>query len=911
MAMPIPRLETKLFIPGARRELVPRPRLIERMAHGTAGKLLLVSAPAGFGKSTLLASWATDPSNEGRCSWLSLDPSDDEPRAFWSYVIAALQTVAPRVGEGALTLLDASPLPAFRSVLTSLLNDLSGLQDDVTLVLDDYHVIASREVQDSMTFLVEHLPPRLHLVIATRADPALPLARMRARGELVELRASDLRFTPAEAATYLNEVAGLRLSSQSVTALEGKTEGWIAALQLAALSMEGRDDVAGFITGFTGDDRYVVDYLVEEVVSRQSPDVRDFLLQTSVLRRLNGSLCDAVTGRSDGREVLESLERGNMFLVPLDDHRRWYRYHHLFADVLRTRLLEEQPDLVPGLHTRASAWHAEHGETAIAVDHAFAASDPDRAAELVELATPTMLRDRREATLLSWLQRLPDDVVRRRPVLCISYAATLLSTNHVEGVESRLQDAERWLPLPHDEEAAPYEAVVADEAELRRLPGAVAVYRAGLAMALGDTETTAFHARRAGTLLPEDDHLGHASAAALIGLASWAGGDLEAAHDAYTECTEKLTRAGHLADVLGCAVTLADIRITQGRLRDAMGTYEQALQVGPAAGGPAMRGTPDMYVGMSSLSIELGDLEAAARLLARSNEMGEHLGLPQHPYRRCVTTARLRMAEGDLDSAVHLLDEADRLYVGDFLPNVRPVPASRARAWIAQGRLDDAFDWARERGLSIDDDLSYLREFEHVTLARALLAGCRVKRDKRSVDEVMGFLGRLLAAADEGGRSGIVVEILVLQSLAHQLREGIPAAITPLARALELAEPEGYLRIFVDEGAPMATLLSGAAKHRISAGYVRRLREALRVTRAPSTPQGLIDPLSERELDVLRLLGSELSGPDIAGELTLSLNTVRTHTKNVYAKLGVTSRRAAVRRATELDLMSRTGHRRT
>ncbi len=907
--MPIPRLDTKLFIPSTRRALVPRSRLSDRLARVTDSKVLLVSAPAGFGKSTLLAHWVSSPSNEGGCAWLSLDASDDEPQTFWTYVIAALQTVAPEVGAGALTLLDASPRAAFQSVLTSLLNDLGGLQSDVLLVLDDYHVIASRELQDSMTFLVEHLPPRLHLVIATRADPSLPLARLRVRGELVELRASDLRFTPDEAATYLNDVVGLRLTTQDVTALEEKTEGWIAALQLAALSMEGRDDVADFIAGFTGDDRYVVDYLVEEVVSRQPPDVQEFLLHTSVLERLSGPLCDAVTGRSDGKNVLESLERGNLFLLPLDDHRRWYRYHHLFADVLRARLLDEQPDLVPDLHTRASAWHAEHGETVEAIDHALAADDAERAAELVELATPTMLRERREATLLSWLQRLPDEVVRGRPVLCVSYSAALLSTNHVEGVEQRLRDAERWLPLPNDEERAQYDAVVADERELPRLPGAVAVYRAGLAMAQGDAVATMSHARRALTLLPEDDHLGHASAAALMGLASWAGGNLEAAHDAYTDCTENLTRAGHFADVLGCAVTLADIRITQGRLREAMRTYEKALEIGPAEREPALRGTPDMYVGMSSLSIERGDLEAAARHLARSDGMDEHLGLPQYPYRRRLTTARLRIAEGDLDRAVDLLDDAERLYVGDFLPNVRPVPASRARVWIAQGRLDDAFDWARGRDLSMDDELSYLREFEHVTLARALLARCRDKRDKLSVDEVIGFLARLLEAACNGGRTGIVIEILVLQALAHQHRDDIPAALRPLERALTLAEPEGYLRVFVDEGPPMAALLGEAAKHRISTGYVRRLRTALRVTGAPSARQDLVDPLSERELDVLRLLGSELSGPEIAGELTLSLNTVRTHTKNVYAKLGVNNRRAAVRRATELDLLSRTRHR--
>ena len=447
--VPGPLLETKLYVPRSRRGLVPRPRLSERLDRGTASKLTLVSAPAGFGKTTLLTEWLAAgpaaPAGERLAAWLSLDRADNDPASFWTYVIAALRTVASEVGESALTLLQAPRPPPIETVLTALLNDLGATADDIVLVLDDYHVIDAPEVQDGMAFLLDHLPPWLHVVIASRADPALPLARWRARGELVEIRAAELRFTPDEAAAYLNEMMGLQLTAQDVAALEARTEGWIAALQLAALSMQGRDDVAGFIAGFAGDDRYVVDYLAEEVLQRQPDRVQAFLLQTSILGRLSGPLCDAVTGQGGGKAMLEALDRGNLFLVPLDDRRRWYRYHHLFADVLQARLLDEQPGQVPGLHRRASAWYQQNGEQSVAIGHALAAQDFGRAADLIERAIPAMRMTRQEATVHGWLKALPDEVVRVRPMLSFAVAGALLTGGEPEEVEVRLRDAERWL----------------------------------------------------------------------------------------------------------------------------------------------------------------------------------------------------------------------------------------------------------------------------------------------------------------------------------------------------------------------------------------------------------------------------------------------------------------------------------
>ena len=906
-----PLLETKLYVPRSRRGLVPRPRLSKRLDRGIASKLMLVSAPAGFGKTTLLTEWLAAgpaaPADERLVAWLSLDRGDNDPASFWTYVIAALRTVASGVGESALALLQAPRSPPIETVLTALLNDLGATAGDIVLVLDDYHVVDAHDVQDGMAFLLGHLPPQLHVVIAGRADPALPLARLRGRGELVEIRAAELRFTPDEAAAYLNEMMGLQLTARDVAALEGRTEGWIAALQLAALSMQGRDDVAGFIAGFAGDDRYVVDYLGEEVLQRQSEHVQAFLLQTSILGRLSGPLCDAVTGQSGSKAKLEALERGNLFLVPLDDRRRWYRYHQLFADVLHARLLDEQPGQVPDLHRRASAWYQQNGEPAEAIRHALAAGDFERAADLVELAIPAMRRTRQEATVRGWLEVLPDEVVRVRPVLSVHFAGALLARGELEGVEGRLRDAERWLDgaagAGAGSQTPAAEMVVVDDEEFRRLPAGIEVYRAAQALARGDVPGTVRHARRALDLSHADDHLCRASAAGLMGLASWGSGDLKAGYSGYAECMAGLRRAGYVADTFGCAIALADIRRTQGRLGEAMRTYEQALQRAPEQGGAVLRGTADMYVGMSELNCERDDLPAATQQLLRSQELGEHTGLPQNRYRWRVAMARIRQAEGDLGGALDLLDEAERLYVGDFFPNVRPVPALKARVWIAQGRLGEALGWAREQGLSVDDDLSYLREFEHITLARVLLARYQDERAEASIHEAIRLLERLLPAAEEGERTGRVIEILVLRALAHQTLGDIPAALACLERAITMAEPEGYVRVFVDEGPPMASLLTAAAKQGTARNYVRRLLAAVSETEHDShIKQALIDPLSERELDVLRLLGTELDGPAIARELMVSLNTVRTHTKNIYTKLAVTNRRAAVRRAAELGL---------
>jgi LuxR family transcriptional regulator, maltose regulon positive regulatory protein len=904
--MATPVLVTKLFLPRPRPDVVPRPRLIERLNAGLHRTLTVISAPAGFGKTTLVSEWVA---GCGRAAaWLSLDDGDNDLPRFLLHLVAAIRTVAADRGDAVLAALQSPQPPPAEAVLTALVNDIATLPVGFVLVLDDYHVIDAEPVDRALTFLLEYLPPQWHLVIATREDPQLPLARLRARGQLTELRAADLRFTPAEAAAFLTQVMDLTLSAADIAALEDRTEGWIAGLQLAALSLQGHRDASGFIRAFAGDHRYIVDYLVEEVLRRQPEDVRRFLLQTAILDRLTGPLCDAVTGQEGGAARLAALERGNFFVVPLDDTRHWYRYHHLFADVLSAHVLAEQPDQVSTLHRRASEWYERHGSAAEAIRHALAAEDFRRAADLVERTLPEMRRMRQEATVLGWLKALPDEVIRVRPVLSAMYAGALLSGGELEHVEARLRDAERWLDPTVDRS----EMVVVDDQEFLLLPGSIAVWRAGRALVLGDVAATMVFARQALELAPEDDHLGRGGAAALLGLASWASGDLETAHRTYAEGMASLQRAGYFSDVLGSAIALADIRVVQGRLREAMRTYERALQFAAEHGEPVLRGTADMYVGMSGLRREQNDLTAATQLVLRSEALGELAGKPQNPYRWCVAMARLREAEGDLDGALDLLQEAERRYVSDFFPNVRPIAALKVRLWVAQGRVGEALGWAREQGLSAEDGLSYLREFEHITLARALLAQHKADRVGRSLRAALGLLERLLQAAEEGGRTGSAIEILVLQALARHAQGDITAALVPLQRALTAAEPEGYVRMFVDEGPPMVHLLREAAARGIMPAYTGTLLaacEAERQRRADDAPlptspaaQSLIEPLSERELDVLRLLRSELSGPEIARELVVALSTVRTHTKTIYSKLNVNSRRAAVKRAAELGL---------
>lgn len=870
-------------------------------------KLTLISASAGFGKTTLVSEWVNHCGEP--VAWLSLDEGDRDPVRFISYLIAALQTIKEGIGEELLAALQSHQPPATETILTALLNEISTVPQNFLFVLDDYHSIDSKPVDESLAFLFEHQPPQMHLVLATREDPSLPLARLRVRGQLTELRAADLRFTAAEAAEFLNRMMGLNLSEGDIAALEARTEGWIAGLQLAAISMQGREDSAGFIQAFTGSHRFVLDYLVEEVLQSQPEHIRSFLLQTAILERFCASLCNAVTEWHDGKEVLEILERSNLFLTPLDDKRQWYRYHRLFADVLQATLMETQPDRVAILHSRASAWYEQNGLRADAIRHSLAAREFERAADLIELVYPVMNINRQFSTMLGWLKALPDEVVRVRPMLCFAYAFSSMSRGENESVESHLRDAEHWLDMVEQSESPPAGMVVVDKKEFRRLPGLIALTRGGQALGRGDMPETVKYAQRVLDLKSDGDYLMQGGAASQLGLVAWTNGDLDAARRMTTTGIENLRLGGFISPSIGASITLADIQIAQGCLNEAMTTFEQGLHWATKEA-RVMQGAADMHVGMSTLHYEHNNLETATQCLLTSQSLGELAGLPQNPYRWRAAMARIRQAQGDLDDALQLLEEAERVYDGNFSPNVRPVATRKVRVWLAQGRLDEALNWAHQQGLSIENEFDFLHEFDYITFARVLLTCHQHDRADVSTAKVMQVLERLLKAAEEGGRKGSVIEILILQALAHQTQGDLPTALLPLQRALTLAEPEGYVRMVLDEGKNMMQLLYEASAHIIMPDYTDKLLTAFEVEqqknkdkpdKAPAQP--LIDPLSQRELEVLRLIAQGLSNQEICERLFLALDTVKGHNRRIFDKLQVQRRIEAIARARELGLI--------
>jgi LuxR family maltose regulon positive regulatory protein len=890
-------LATKMFFPRTRRELVERRRLTERLENSAHARLTLVSGPAGFGKTTLLANWIARLLEPDRAAaWVSLDAADADPATFWHLIVAAFENAVPGSVAQTLDLVESDSLSPERA-LPSLVNELAAIQKDVWLVLDDFHAIQTSVVHDGVTFLLDHLPSNLHVVISTRADPDLPLSRWRAQGELVEIRAADLRFNSDETATFLNEVSGLSLSGRDVELLGHRTEGWIAALQLAALSLDGRDDPTGFISRFAGNDKYIVDYLLDEVLAHQTPEVRDFLLQSAVLDRLTGPLCDAVTGGVDGHEKLVGLERANLFLFPLDDHREWYRYHHLFADVLRGRLLQQPNDEVVQLHQRASRWHETHGGVADSVRHALAAGDFDRASYLMEAAIPSMRRHRQDSVLLGWLAELPDAAIRTSPVLSVFYGWKLLLTGELDGVQARLDDAEQALATATVEARSKW----ADTNELRTLPATIAVYRASLAQARGRVAETSVHANKALDLAGPEDHLARGAATAFLGLASWATGDVRTAVRTFSDAVASLHAAGNETDALSSTVVLADMWLAAGRFGQARRLYAEALPLAEARGPAFGETTALLHVGLGEIEREAGQLASARRHLETALALDDHTSASPSHFRWLLAMGRIKEAEGDWAAAIDLMDQAQASYRPGFYVDVRPIPAVKARTAIGGGDLSLAESWAQDHNESASETDDYLAEFDRLTHVRLTLAQHRLRPQPEKLDDAALVLSRLLEAASGMARLGSVVEIHMLAALLCDAQGRRSVALRSLGEAFAAApEPEGYVRLFLDEGDRMKALLRDAAQLGIADGHPGRL---IAQSEHPVVSQPLLDPLSEREMQVLRLLDSELSGPDIARELFVSHNTVRTHTRHIFAKLQVTSRRAAVHRAREVGLL--------
>jgi LuxR family maltose regulon positive regulatory protein len=893
--MPTPILATKLYIPPPRSKIVSRLHLIERLNEGlTSGhKLTLISASAGFGKTSLVSEWIA---GCGRpASWLSLDEGDNDPAHFIPYLIAALQTIKPKLGEGLLTALQSHPQPSTEVVLTALLNEISAIPKSFLLVLDDYHAIDSQAVDSALTFLVEHQPPQMHLVIATREDPPLPLARLRVRGQLTELRAADLRFIPAEAAEFLNQVMRLNLSAEDIAALETRTEGWVAGLQLAALSMQGRSDAASFIKSFTGSHRFVLDYLLEEVLERQPGEIQHFLLRSSILDRMCAPLCDAVLCASSlsAQKTLERLEHANLFIVPQDSERRWYRYHHLFGDLLRQRLGKNlAPGEISELHIRASAWLEQNGLMYEAFHHALTAGDFERAARLAEDAWLEMERGFQTAAWLGWVKKLPNAEVCSRPKLCVFIGWAYSDAGEIESSETYLQNAER---------------ASANATGLKSLAGNIALIRASNAQNQGNLVETVKYAELSLHLIPEDDIYLRAAATITLEFTHWTTGNLEASLRGMYAWIENMQKLGNQSFAIASAFAVADMQVILGRLGDAEKSLRQAIQQAAALDVEAESVTTHHHLGLAMLAHERGDDVNAAQHLQTAADLGKNSTLVDWSYRWNLAQARLQESAGEWDAALRFLDEAQRGYVKNPIPMLQPVEARKARIYLKQGRLDKAQAWAQKSSLSVTDEANYLGEYEYLTLARTRLA-------EHSFEEVGRLLERLLALAESQKRMGSVIEILLTQALLYRAQGDQPKAFITLERALILAEPEGYLRIFVGEGEALRFLISDfqltiATHAQPLLGYIDRilvffpqLVEDKPQSKIANRESKIVEPLSERELEVLKLLRSELSGPEIAHRLIVSLNTLRTHTKNIFNKLGVNNRRAAIRRAEELDL---------
>lgn len=710
-------------------------------------------------------------------------------------------------------------------MLTTLVNEIATIPDNFNLVLDDYHVIDAKPVDDLLTFLLEHMPPQMHVVITSREDPHLPLARFRARNQLTELRIKDLRFTPSEAAEFLNQVMGLSLSADNITKLETSTEGWVAGLQMAALSMQGKEDVSGFIQSFAGDDKHIVDYLVEEVLQSQPEHVQDFLLQTSILDRMSGPMCNAVTGHKDGNKMLAALEKANLFVISLDDKRQWYRYHHLFAEVLHARLMDVEPNVEATLHLRASEWYEQNNLSKDAICHALAAEDMERAAGLIEFAWPETDRYIQSAPWLGWVKALPDKLVRVRPVLNVNYVWALFDIGEMEAGEARLQQVEKLLETTGDigeNHELTNKMVIVDKEQFQLLPATIASARAYLAGTFGDIPGTIKYTLENIDLLPEDDHNGRVGAAGILGIAYFAIGDLETAYRTFAGSMEGMKKTGDIDSTIGGTFLLADIRVAQGRLLDALSLYEKSLEHIPKQG-PVPPGTAYVYLGMSKLFREQGNPVIARQYLQRSEVANEFSPFQLWQYRFTLAQAQVEEDQRNFDGAIDLLSKAERLYYRNVVPELRPIAALKARIWIKQGQLNKAMTWMSDHDLSVDDDLSYLREYEHFIFARVLIDRYSEDRDDRTIQTARALLERLLKAADEGERMGSVIQILVLQALAHKAEENVPLGLVPLERALTLAEPEGYMRTFVDEGKPMAQLLAVLKAKMIMSDYIDKL----------------------------------------------------------------------------------------
>jgi LuxR family maltose regulon positive regulatory protein len=862
-------LTTKLNIPPLRPETVPRSRLLERLNTGIlqnggfGRKLTLVSAPAGYGKTTLAIKWLKN--THISVAWLTLDESDNDPRRFITYLIAAFQQVNQSIGQASAAMLQSPQAPSAELLLTPLVNEISATTQPILLVLDDYHVIHTLPIHEQITFLLDHLPSNLHLVILTREDPLLPIPRLRAQGQMLEIRQDDLRFNESETTEFLKNVMGLEISPAQAEALERRTEGWIAGLQLAALSMQGRDDLFGFIRNFTGSSRFILDYLIQEVFERRSPDTRDFLLKTSILERLSGALCDEVAERTDSQRMLEILEHSNLFIAPLDQSRTWYRYHRLFMELLRHRLRTSQIAEV-ALHGRASRWYEQHGFPADAIQHALAACDWDRAGNLIQRASTEVLKRGEVLTVIRWFQALPEEVLLSDPKLCFDYCWTLLLAGMFDVARPLLERSEQ---------------VAADNPEFL---GEVYSAQAYLAREQGDHALMVEKSRRALTLLPKSSVDSRGIVAMNLGLAYWHMGQMQAAEEVLAEALEASQATENQYAALTSLIFQGRVLAVRGQLHQAEKFFARAVHLGGDIPINALA-----YMDLATLHYEWNAMDVSERHIQKAIAICQRSQNNEFLVGALMIQSRLRIAQGDLAGAEKALEGAWELVRSGKIPLPTAARMDAAQARLMLAKSEPLGDWSQKLTDQVDCHPFY--RFLGVTKALVL-----------SGEHARAYLDGLCKAAQA---NDWVYGLIAVRALQATLAASKEEALDLLAGALQKAESGGFIRSFVEAGEKMIPLLREAVRRGISPVYANRILDVM-VEKTDSMGAGLtslVEPLSERELEVLGLVTEGMSNREIARQLFISTGTAKTHVHNLCGKLGVRNRTEAAMQAKELKLV--------
>jgi len=906
--MPEILLRTKLSVPPLRASLVPRPHLIERLDQGLqlGHKLTLISAPAGFGKTTLVCEWvgslqldtAKKSQINNRCAWLSLDEDDNDPVRFLAYFVTALKQVEgieTTFGDAALSMLRAPQPPPTKVILTSLINEVSDTPNRIIFVLDDYHSIESASVDDALTFLLEHLPPQMHLVIATRNDPNLNISRLRGRDQLTELRAADLRFSASEAAEFLSQMMGLNLSSDDIAELETRTEGWIAGLQLAAISMKGRKDHTGFIKSFTGSHRLVLDFLIEEVLGQQPESIKKFLLQTSILNRMTGSLCDVLTGEENGQETLETLDRANLFIVPLDEERRWYRYHHLFADLLHQRLKSNPKINIQDLHIRARDWFSKQGMEREALRHSLLAEDFEEAAKLINRLSMEVVQKGEYRTVSDWINSLPNDIQQDHPFLLAMDVWALRMEGQFEAAETRIAEVEEALRSPAHRASA----------NLETIKGLTNSNKAYIALIRGNLEETISISRESLAQLPQDMLVIRTLTALYLGVALRYQGNLKEALGIYLNILPYGKQLVGSSIAVFCFTHLSDLYYDLGELQKSKEMAERAIQfTNQHTGRPDLPYTGYAYVCVGRILRQWGHLTEALEVIQRGVRLCRQWNVADVLALACNELGDINFSLGEKEMAQHALQESMQIYQ-KFSPWASGlVAAHQAKQSLGFGETEAAIEWLGGTVLKADSPIDLIREIEFITLARVFIA-------QNKLDKGLALLERISEVSDEIGKKYTTLEAMILQAKALFIREDTEKAMERLEQALTLGEAEEYIQIFVDEGPPMALLLYEALSRGIAPDYVRQLLAAFPLdesegatsTKSKVDQSELIEPLSEREIEVLQLIAEGLTNQEICSRLCVSLNTAKTHTRNIYAKLGVHTRTQAVAKGRALGII--------